>query len=128
MDYSKILKCGIEIHQRLDTKKLFCECSSKQEEEGIAVLNRKLRPVPGELGDVDPAALFEFLRGKEFVYRIAPNESCLVECDEEPPHPINREALKIALQVCKLLKCSIPEEIHVMRKMDPTHAVSREQQ
>ena len=116
MDYTKILKCGIEIHQRLDTKKLFCECPSRQEEESIASVNRKLRPVPGELGDVDPAALFEFLRGKEFVYKISQGESCLVECDEEPPHSLNKEALKIALQICKLLKCRIPEEIHVMRK------------
>jgi glutamyl-tRNA(Gln) amidotransferase subunit E len=116
MDYSKILRCGIEIHQRLDTKKLFCECSSKQEEESVTSIHRKFRPVPGELGDVDPAALFEFLRGKEFVYRVSPSESCLVECDEEPPHPLNEEALRISLQICKLLKCNIPEEIHVMRK------------
>ncbi len=116
MDYKKLLKCGIEIHQRLDTKKLFCECSSTQEEQSNASINRRLRSVPGELGEVDPAALFEFLRSKEFVYRISPRESCLVECDEEPPHPINKEALGIALQICKLLKCTIPEEIHVMRK------------
>jgi glutamyl-tRNA(Gln) amidotransferase subunit E len=116
MDYSKILKCGIEIHQRLNTKKLFCGCSSGQEEKTIVSVSRRLRPVPGELGDVDPAALFEFLRKKEFVYRVSPNESCLVECDEEPPHPINKEALRIAIQACKLLKCKIPEEVHVMRK------------
>jgi glutamyl-tRNA(Gln) amidotransferase subunit E len=29
MDYGKLgLKCGLEIHQQLDTSKLFCNCPS----------------------------------------------------------------------------------------------------
>ncbi|MEM7813626.1 MAG: Glu-tRNA(Gln) amidotransferase subunit GatE, partial [Candidatus Aenigmatarchaeota archaeon] len=36
--------------------------------------------------------------------------------DEEPPHDLNREALTIGLQLCKLLGCEVPDEIHVMRK------------
>jgi glutamyl-tRNA(Gln) amidotransferase subunit E len=117
IDYKKVgLKCGIEIHQRLDTKKLFCDCDSSQKEQPILSIRRRLRPVAGELGDIDPAALYEFIRGKNFIYRYYSNESCLVECDEEPPHEINKEALNIGLQICKMLNCNIPEEIHVMRK------------
>ncbi|MBI5061254.1 MAG: hypothetical protein HZB67_02990 [Candidatus Aenigmarchaeota archaeon] len=115
--YAKIgLKAGLEIHQRLDTKKLFCSCSAAQKEEATAAMERRLRPVAGELGDVDPAAQFEFLRNRTFVYKISPNESCLVECDEEPPHRLNRDALNITLQICKLLNCRIAEEVHIMRK------------
>jgi len=117
IDYKKIgLRCGIEIHQRLDTKKLFCDCNSEQKEIPILDIKRKLRPVAGELGNIDPAVLYEFIRAKNFVYRYYPNESCLVECDEEPPHEINREALNTGLQICKMLNCDIPEEIHIMRK------------
>jgi glutamyl-tRNA(Gln) amidotransferase subunit E len=116
-NYKKLgFKCGIEIHQRLDTHKLFCKCSSAQQNEPTAEIVRRLRPVAGELGDIDPAAQMEFLKNKAFVYRISPGESCLVEEDEEPPHPMNEHALHIGLQVCKMLHCTIPDEMHVMRK------------
>ncbi len=110
------MKCGIEIHQRLDTKKLFCDCNSTMAEDSSSEVTRKLRAVPGELGEVDPAALYELLRDKTFVYKTFPNESCLVELDDEPPHQLDSQALKIALRVAKLLHCGIPDEVHVMRK------------
>jgi len=117
IDYKKIgLKCGIEIHQRLDTNKLFCDCLSDQKEEPHGEIKRKLRPVVGELGEYDPAAIYEFFRNRTFIYKMYPNESCLVEADEEPPHSLNEEALKIALQICKIFNCYVPDEIHVMRK------------
>jgi len=117
VNYNKLgLRVGIEIHQRLNTKKLFCNCSSLQSEESEKEIKRKIRPVAGELGEIDPAALYEFLRNRTFVYRLYQGETCLVELDEEPPHPLNREALKIGLQICMLLNCTIPDEIHVMRK------------
>jgi len=40
----------------------------------------------------------------------------LICTDEEPPRSINKEALEVALQVAKLLKAEIPDEIHIMRK------------
>ncbi|NVM03560.1 MAG: Glu-tRNA(Gln) amidotransferase subunit GatE [Candidatus Helarchaeota archaeon] len=119
MDYKKLgLICGIEIHQRLDTKhKLFCKCRPQiTEEEAIQKIIRKLRAVPGELGDVDPAALYEYFRGKTFIYDYFSQESCLVELDEEPPHPVNPEAIEIALMIAEMLKLYIPDEVHVMRK------------
>ncbi len=117
MDYKKLgFKCGIEVHQRLDTKKLFCNCSSTMKEEPVDEVVRKLRAVPGETGEMDPAALYEFLRDRRFIYKTYPSESCEVELDEEPPHNIREEAMDISLQVAKTLGCEIPDEIHPMRK------------
>ncbi|HLD41526.1 MAG TPA: Glu-tRNA(Gln) amidotransferase subunit GatE, partial [archaeon] len=119
MNYSEIgFKSGLEIHQQLDTeKKLFCNCKSRlTNQKAVAKIMRKQRPVAGELGEVDAAAAYELLKNKTFEYDFYPQESCLVEADEEPPHPINPEALKIGLQVALLLNCEIPDEIHVMRK------------
>ncbi|UCC91216.1 MAG: Glu-tRNA(Gln) amidotransferase subunit GatE [Candidatus Aenigmatarchaeota archaeon] len=119
MDYEKIgLKCGIEIHQQLDTQhKLFCSCQARLSPlKPDTEIVRKLRAVAGELGEIDIAALSEFLRGREFVYWAYPEETCLVESDEEPPHELNRESLDVALTIAEFLKCEVPEEIHVMRK------------
>ncbi len=119
MDYKKLgLKCGIEIHQQLATKhKLFCECSAAfQDREPVFEVKRKLRAVAGELGKIDTAAMHETLKGKVFRYKVYMNESCAVELDEEPPHPMNRQALEIGLQIAVMLNCEIPEEIEVMRK------------
>ena len=73
MDYKKIgFKCGIEIHNRLATNhKLFCNCPAEITiEDPILTVQRKLRPVAGELGKVDPAALFEALRSRKFNYQL----------------------------------------------------------
>jgi glutamyl-tRNA(Gln) amidotransferase subunit E len=119
IDISKLgLKCGIEIHQQLDTAhKLFCNCASRFSTDKPAMtIIRRLRPVAGETGDIDRAALHEIMRNMEFHYAVYPSESCLVETDEEPPHDLNTEALDIALTVAMLMNCEIPDEIHVMRK------------
>ncbi len=119
LDYKKLgLKAGVEIHQQLAIKhKLFCQCSAAfQDKEPVFEIKRKLRPVAGELGDIDVAAAFETLKDKTFRYKVYLNESCAVELDSEPPHPLNREALEIALQIALMLNCEVPEEIEVMRK------------
>jgi len=119
VDYSKIgLKVGIEIHLQIDTPhKLFCRCSTAmKEKEPVLIIRRKLHPVASELGEVDVAAQFEYLRDRTFYYQVFKNESCLVEMDCEPPHFMNTEALRVALQVALMLNCEIPDEIHIMRK------------
>jgi len=112
------MKAGLEFHQRLATEhKLFCNCSAElSDDKPIASYVRKLRPVVGELGIVDPAALEEFLKKKVFVYQAFTGHSCLVELDEAPPGPVNSQALDIALEIALLLNCTIVDEIHVMRK------------
>lgn len=118
-DYAKIgLKAGLEIHQQLDTaEKLFCSCTPElfKEEPTITFL-RRLRPTQSELGQVDPAAFFEFQKGVKILYEANNNTSCLVEMDEEPPHRLNPEAVEIALSAALLMNAEPIEEIYVMRK------------
>jgi Glu-tRNA(Gln) amidotransferase subunit E-like FAD-binding protein len=119
LDYKEInLKCGLEIHRQLDTKhKLFCDCPTTMlEKDPLSIIKRKQHPVASELGEVDISAQYEFLRDREFNYQIFKNEDCLVECDEEPIHPVNKEALEIVIKIALLFNCTIPEEIQVMRK------------
>ncbi|MCJ7478600.1 MAG: Glu-tRNA(Gln) amidotransferase subunit GatE [Candidatus Nanohaloarchaeota archaeon QJJ-7] len=117
-DYEELgFRCGIEIHQQLDTSsKLFCECSTEPGEHPDAEVERELRPVPSEMGEVDRAAQFEFLKDKWFRYNVFNGSSCLVELDEEPPHPVDDEAFETALETTLLLNCEVPDEIHFMRK------------
>jgi len=111
-----MVKCGLEIHQQLATKKLFCGCDSKLSDNVLFKFERTLRPTQSELGEIDRAALEESLKHRRFIYEATDN-SCLVEADEEPPHELNREALEIALKVALMLNAKIVDEIHVMRKI-----------
>ncbi|MBW9140360.1 MAG: Glu-tRNA(Gln) amidotransferase subunit GatE [Candidatus Aramenus sp.] len=118
LDYRSLgLKVGLEIHQQLDTQhKLFCNCPTLLTEEYKATLERYLRPVMSEIGEVDVAALFEWEKGKKYIYRVPEKSSCLVECDEEPPHEMNREAVKIGIAMTLAFKGKVVDEIYVMRK------------
>ncbi len=118
LDYKKLnFKCGIEIHQQLDTHKLFCNCPSIiRDDKPDIIVKRKLRASAGERGEVDVAALHEVKRGKQFIYQAYSNTTCLVELDEEPPHDVNKEALEIALQVSLMLNAKIVDKICFMRK------------
>jgi len=112
------LKVGLEIHQQLATnKKLFCNCTPLELDEYASKFNRKLRLTKSELGEYDPAALFERTKSKSIVYYANPQSSCLVEKDEEPPHPIDNNAKKIALLVSSALDSNIFNEIYTMRKI-----------
>ncbi len=114
------MKIGLEIHQRLDTKKLFCECPSllaDKDAEPDAVVRRKLHPVLSELGEIDKASRAEFSRERTFEYQHFSKSSCLVELDEEPPHNLNKEALNIVLGIALRLGARPVDELHMMRKI-----------
>ena len=116
-DYSELgLKCGLEIHQQLNTGKLFCNCPSVlRKDDPDFQIKRRLHAVAGEDGEIDIAAKHEAALDKEFTYQ-GYETTCLVELDEEPPHEINQEALKIALQISHLLNCKILPLSQIMRK------------
>ena len=118
MDYEKIgFKAGLEIHQQLDTHKLFCKCQSVIKEDGNYSFGRFLRPTQSELGDVDKAALAEAKKNRYFLYTASDESTCLVEADEEPPHAANSEAINICLTTAVLMNATLVDEIHFMRKI-----------
>ncbi len=111
------VKVGLEIHQQLATnKKLFCNCMPSESDEYFIKFLRKLRASKSELGEYDPAALFEKSKSKTIMYYANPASSCLVEQDEEPPHELDDDARKIALIIASTLKSNIFSEIYPMRK------------
>ena len=118
-DYSKLgLKIGLEIHQQLNTKaKLFCNCPPLffKDDPELTFL-RRLRPTQSELGQIDPAAFFEFQKGIMLKYEANKTSTCLVEMDEEPPHSLNKEAVEIALTASIMMNAKPVDEIHIMRK------------
>jgi glutamyl-tRNA(Gln) amidotransferase subunit E len=118
-EYSKIgLKIGLEIHQQLKTCcKLFCDCKPLlfTKDPDFTFL-RRLRPTQSELGQVDPAAFFEFQKGIMMRYESNQDSACLVEMDEEPPHSLNKEAVETVLTAALMMNANPVDEIHVMRK------------
>ena len=120
IDYEKVgALIGIEVHQQLNTKtKLFCSCPTEiREDEPLFTFLRRLRPTQSELGEVDPAALFEFQKGRIHIYENYDDTICLVEQDEEPPHLLDEEAVDFALEISLLMNAQPVDEIQVMRKL-----------
>ena len=120
MDYQALgLKAGLEIHQQLNTKeKLFSHSPTiiRDSEEHYDVVQRYLRVATSEMGTVDRAAQEEVMQHRLFTYYTY-DTTGLVEIDEEPPAPLNREALDIVLTLAKMFKMTPLPEIHTMRKM-----------
>jgi glutamyl-tRNA(Gln) amidotransferase subunit E len=77
---------------------------------------RKLRAVKSELGEYDPAALFEKSKSKTIMYYSNPESSCLVEQDEEPPHNLDKDAKELVLVIASSLNSKIFSEVYPMRK------------
>jgi len=107
----------LECHQQLEGKKLFCNCPTTiRKEKPDYTFVRKLRAAAGETGKVDKAAQYEMEKSKTFEYQGYYDTTCLVESDDEPPSPVNEDAVKTALQVAKLLNMKIVDSIQFMRK------------
>lgn len=117
IDYSKLkFKAGLEVHQQLEGGKLFCNCPGVLRKDAPDFeISRRLHAVAGEKGEVDVAALYQANLKKEFVYQ-GYDSTCLVELDEEPPHEINKEALKTAIQIALLFNMKIFPITQIMRK------------
>ncbi len=113
------LRVGLELHQQLDTpRKLYCHCPPViREDPPHGGFIRRLRPTRSEMGEVDPAALFEFQRKKRFYYEYYRDTTCLVEADEEPPHDLDPVSVDICLMMARFLNATPVDEIHPMRKI-----------
>ncbi|MBI4448916.1 Glu-tRNA(Gln) amidotransferase subunit GatE [Candidatus Woesearchaeota archaeon] len=119
VDYKKLgFRCGLEIHQQVDSGKLFCRCPSIVHDANPTIeIHRRLRAVAGESGNIDAAAMYEMTKSKAMVYEGCDTSACLVEIDEEPPHGMDQDAIGVAIQVAKLLNARIVDEVLVMRKI-----------
>lgn len=120
IDYKKIgLMCGLEIHQQLNTNKLFCNCPSRiiTDQKPDAEVLREIRASAGETGEIDKAALHEQQKQKKHLYQYYKEACCLIDLDEEPPTTMNNEALDIVLQVSKMINAKIVDQVQTMRKM-----------
>jgi len=119
LDYDELgLKAGLEIHQQLDTDtKLFCECPTLlRDDEPTHEFERYLHPTKSELGEIDQAALEESRVDRKFTYE-AYDTTCLVEEDEEPPRPMNRDAVEVSLEIAETFDMERVDHAHVMRKI-----------
>jgi glutamyl-tRNA(Gln) amidotransferase subunit E len=110
------MKVGLEVHAQLDTKKLFCSCSTNLRDTPNRNIERKLHVTVSELDEVDRAAFEEELKNKKHSYEAFDN-SCLVYLDEEPPHKPDEEAIETSLKIALLLKADIVDQIYFMRKI-----------
>ncbi|MDG6915246.1 MAG: Glu-tRNA(Gln) amidotransferase GatDE subunit E, partial [Nitrososphaerota archaeon] len=111
-------RVGLEVHQQLAAgRKLFCPCPITKSDELPLAFERRLRPTQSELGQIDPAAVFEFNKGRVNLYRWNPESACLVEADEEPPHPPSTEAVETAMLMADVLGSRVVDEVHFMRKL-----------
>ncbi len=111
-------KCGLEIHQQLNTKKkLFCHCPvGLTNRRHDAEILRHMRPTLSELGEYDGTALMEFKTKKNVIYRLYRDRACTYEMDDTPPFLVNQEAVDIAIRIALLFNCKIVDEFHVARK------------
>lgn len=120
IDYKEIgLCCGLELHQQLDTNKLFCNCKSliiKDDTKPDRIIKRKLFARSSESGEKDLSAHQEQRKNKTFVYSFYNKCNCLVETDSQPPFNINKDALNIAMVVSLLTNSSFVDIGHIMRK------------
>jgi len=118
INYNEVgLKSGLEIHQQLDSGKLFCKCPGYlRQDKPDYEIKRKLHRVAGESGEVDEAVEHEASLDREFIYQGYHDNCCLIEIDEEPPKMINSNALDEAIKIALLLNCEIYPCTQVMRK------------
>ncbi|HUK39298.1 MAG TPA: Glu-tRNA(Gln) amidotransferase subunit GatE, partial [Methanomicrobiales archaeon] len=77
---------------------------------------RFLRATESEMGEIDRAALEEMRTVRRFTYYTY-DTTCLVEDDEEPPAPLNAEAVGVCLAIAKCFGMEPVGQVHTMRKI-----------
>ncbi len=119
LDYVKIgLKSGLEIHQQLDTGKLFSRSPSiLREDKPDHVLKRWIRVSSGEKGEIDKAAKEAFEKGLYYEYQSFYDTVSLIEEDEEPPQPVDKKAFETILKIALMCNSNIVDEVLTMRKV-----------
>jgi glutamyl-tRNA(Gln) amidotransferase subunit E len=119
LDYASLgLKVGLEVHQQLDTGRLFSRTPGVLREDSTHFeIKRRLRPTASELGEMDAAAKHEFLKEKTFVYEGYFDTDSLVETDSEPIGSVNEASLQTTLEVALLSNAHIFDVPLVMRKL-----------
>ncbi len=109
--------CGLEIHQQLDTGKLFSRCPTVLRDDAPEfTFSRRMHAVASETGKMDHAALEAVHKKQTFVYQGHHENTSLVETDEEPPHVMDKDALNVALEVSLLCDATLVDNMIVMRK------------
>lgn len=112
------MMCGLEIHQQLEGRKLFCSCPTTiRNDKPTQIYKRKLHLSMGELSSMDKAAQNEILKDKTNIYYGYDDTTCLVEMDDEPPHAPSMKAIKSSLIIADFLNANVVDELHFMRKI-----------
>ncbi|MGA1848010.1 MAG: Glu-tRNA(Gln) amidotransferase subunit GatE [Thermoplasmatota archaeon] len=111
-------KCGLEIHQQLDTeRKLFCRCPPVYRNDPAHFeIKRHMRPTLSEMGTYDGTALMEFKTKKNITYQFFRDTTCSYEIDDTPPFEMDEKALEISMVIARAMNCALVDEVHVSRK------------
>ena len=111
-------KCGLEIHQQLDTdRKLFCRCPPVyRNDPAHFTIIRHMRPTLSEMGTYDGTALMEFKTKKNITYEFYGDTTCSYEIDDTPPFEMDEKALEISMVIASAMNCALVDEVHVSRK------------
>lgn len=120
LNYEELkFKCGVEIHQQLNSGKLFCSCPCDVVDNSTfdKSIERKLRFATSETGQIDSAAISEFKKDKYNIYEYNNKISCLVDLDEEPPKGPNEKALNVAVRISQMMSLKLFSKIQFMRKL-----------
>ena len=102
----------------IQKEKLFCHCPTtlRDTADHSGEFFRYLRATESEMGEIDRAAKEEMKRDRKFLYYTY-DTTCLVENDEEPPAPLNDEALSVCLTIAKMFAMTPIPQVHTMRKL-----------
>ncbi len=107
---------SLAVHVQLDTaEKLFCRCPvGPYRDDYDAEILRHMRPTHSESGAFDASAVQATARTNIF-YRIHHTSVCTYEFDDNPPFPINRQALAAVAVLAEQCGSVRVDELHVMR-------------